>query len=238
MGRVCSRTSYAPGVRVLVVEDDGDYASALKQLFTASGFDTEFVHDGASAIGHVARGDTDLVILDLILPDIDGLEVCRLVRERGFDGGMIMMSARGAELDVVAGLDAGADDYLVKPCSIAELQSRMRSVLRRIHLTYAPTEDGPLSAPRLEVADHHITFDGAEIATRGREFDVLALLIEARGHVVARETLMDRVWGADWAGSPMVLPSAIGRIRARLEAADATEQVENVRGVGFRLSPA
>ncbi|GAA5113024.1 response regulator transcription factor [Alloalcanivorax gelatiniphagus] len=224
-------------MRVLVVEDDGDLASALKQLFTAAGFDTHFVHDGAGALGHVARGDTDLVILDLILNDIDGLEVCRLMRERGFRGGVIMMTGRGEELDIVAGLDAGADDYLVKPCSIAELQSRVRSVLRRINHSYVPSDDAP-GGPRLEVVDHHITFDGLEITTRGREFDVLALLIEARGRVVPRETLMDRVWGAGWDGSPMVLPSAVGRIRARLEAVGATEQVENVRGVGFRLTSA
>jgi DNA-binding response OmpR family regulator len=223
--------------RVLVVEDDDDYASALTQLFTHAGFDTELVHDGASSIGHVARGDTDLVLLDLILPDIDGLEVCRLIRERGFDGGVIMMSGRGEEVDVVAGLDAGADDYLVKPCSIAELQSRVRSVMRRIDLSYGRAADDPAREPRLEVGDHHITLGGVEITTRGREFDVLALLIEERGRVVARRTLMDRVWGPDWTGSPMVLPSAVGRIRARLRAAGATEQVDNVRGVGFRLTP-
>lgn len=225
-------------MHVLVVEDDGDYATALAQLFSAAGFETEFVADGASALAHVDRGGTDLVILDLILPDQDGLEVCVELRSRGYEGGIVIMSGRGDELDVVAGLDAGADDYLVKPCSIAELQSRVRSVLRRIHRTYVPTDEGPLRGPRLEVVDHHIAFGGVEIATRGREFDVLALLIESRGRVVLRETLMDQVWGPDWDGSPMVLPSAVGRIRARLEAAGATEQVENVRGVGFRLSPA
>lgn len=225
-------------VHVLVVEDDDDYASALARLFAAGGFDTAFVPDGEAALAHVAEVDTDLVILDLVLPGIDGLEVCAQLREDGFTGGIVMMSGRGDELDVVAGLDAGADDYLVKPCAIAELQSRVRSVLRRIHRTYVPITDGPLRGARLQVVDHHITFDGVEITTRGREFDVLALLIEARGRVVLRETLMDAVWGPDWQGSPMVLASAVGRIRSRLEAAGAAETVENVRGVGFRLSPA
>ncbi|NYE36742.1 DNA-binding response OmpR family regulator [Nocardioides cavernae] len=225
-------------MHVLVVEDDGDYATALAQLFSAAGFETESVADGASALTHVDRVETHLVILDLILPDQDGLDVCSALRSRGFEGGIVIMSGRGEELDLVSGLDAGADDYLVKPCSIAELQSRVRSVLRRIHRTYVPTAEGPLRGSRLEVVDHHIAFGGTEIATRGREFDVLALLIEARGRVVLRETLMDEVWGPDWNGSQMVLPSAVGRIRSRLEAAGATEQVENVRGVGFRLSPA
>lgn len=222
---------------MLVVEDDGDYAPALARLFTAQGYDATFVADGATALAHVAEHETHLVVLDLILPDQDGLEVCALLRARGFDGGIVIVSGRSDELDVVAGLDAGADDYVRKPSSVAELQSRVRSVLRRIHLTYVAPDGGPLHAPRLQVVDHHITFDGVEIATRGREFDVLAHLIESRGRVVLRETLMDRVWGPDWSGSPMVLSSAVGRIRARLEAVGASEQVENVRGVGFRLAP-
>lgn len=223
---------------MLVVEDDSDYAPALARLFTAQGYDAAFVTEGGTALAHVADQETHLVVLDLILPDQDGLEVCGLLRSRGFDGGIVIVSGRSDELDVVAGLDAGADDYVRKPSSVAELQSRVRSVLRRIHRTYVPAAEGPLHPPRLQVVDHHITFDGVEIATRGREFDVLAHLIESRGRVVLRETLMDQVWGPDWGGSPMVLSSAVGRIRARLEAAGASEQVENVRGVGFRLSPA
>jgi DNA-binding response OmpR family regulator len=223
-------------VHVLLVEDDGDLSSLLANLFQAGGFDASVVANGLDAIDHVAQHETDLLILDLILPDLDGIDVCRQLRQRGFSGGIVIMSARNDELDVVAGLDAGADDYLIKPCSIAELQSRVRSVMRRIHRQYDATAQGLAAKPHLEVVDHHITFDGQEIATRGREFDVLALLIAQRGRVVLRETLMDKVWGPDWDGSLMVLPAAVGRIRSRLAAVGATEQVENVRGVGFRLS--
>ena len=120
-------------MRVLVVEDDRGYGPALAQLFSTQGFDATSVTDGAGALAHVDTVDTDLVVLDLLLPDIDGLEVCGGLRERGYEGGIVIVSGRGAELDVVTGLDAGADDYLVKPCSIAELQSRVLSVLRRIH---------------------------------------------------------------------------------------------------------
>ena len=206
-------------------------------LFTASGLDGDFVLDGAEALARINNIETDLLVLDMDLSDMDGLELCGILRERGYEGGVVIMSSRSGELDVVGGLDAGADDYLVTPCSIAELQSRVRSVLRRIHRTYLPTSDNSLPGPRLEVIDHHITFDGIEILTHGREYDVLALLIQSRGRVVHRDILMNEVWGPDWHGSPMVLPSAVGRIRARLEAAGASEQVENVRGIGFRLHP-
>lgn len=220
-----------------MVEDDEDFASSLSHLFRAGGFEATVVTTGRDAIAHVEMAPPDLLILDLVLPDMDGVEVCRSLRTLGFNGGIVIVSGRDDELDVVAGLDAGADDYLVKPCSIAELQSRVRSVLRRIHRHYDATAQGLADHPQLEIVDHHIVFDGHEIATHGREFDVLALLIAQRGRVVLRETLMDKVWGADWEGSPMVLSAAVGRIRNRLEAVGASEQVENVRGVGFRLSP-
>ena len=219
---------------VLVVEDDEDVAVPLTHLFAAGGYDAALVSRGDDALAHVGGHDTDVVILDGVLPDMDGLEVCSALREIGFEGGLIMVTGRGGELDVVAGLDAGADDYLTKPCSVAELMSRVRSVHRRVHRTYGPPPDRTPSG--LHVGEHVVTFDGAEIVSRGREYDVLALLVANRGRVVRRETLMERVWGSDWNGSEMVLPSAIGRIRDRLASVGAPDQVENVRGIGFRLS--
>jgi DNA-binding response OmpR family regulator len=220
---------------VLVVEDDEDVAVPLANLLSAGGFEAAVVSRGEDAIAHVGGRDTDLVILDGVLPDMDGLEVCSALRDRGFDGGLIMVTGRSGELDVVAGLDAGADDYLTKPCSVAELQSRVRSVLRRINRTYGPPPDRTPSG--LHVGEHVVTFDGAEIVSRGREYDVLALLVAHRGQVVRRETLMERVWGSDWTGSAMVLPSAVGRIRDRLASVGAPDRIDNVRGIGFRLSP-
>ena len=220
---------------VLVVEDDEDVAVPLTHLFAAGGYDAALVSRGDDALAHVGGHDTDVVILDGALPDMDGLEVCSALREIGFEGGLIMVTGRGGELDVVAGLDAGADDYLTKPCSVAELMSRVRSVLRRVHGTYAPLTDRVSLG--LYFGEHVVTFDGAEIVSRGREYDVLALLVANRGRVVRRELLMERVWGSDWTGSEMVLPSAIGRIRDRLASVGAPDRVDNVRGIGFRLSP-
>ncbi|WP_210649870.1 response regulator transcription factor [Nocardioides sp. SYSU D00065] len=221
---------------VLVVEDDEDLAVPLAHLFEAAGFEASVVARGEDAITHVGDVDTDMVILDLVLPDMDGVEVCGTLRESGFSGGLIMVTARGDELDVVAGLDAGADDYLAKPVSVAELQSRVRSVLRRIHRSYDRPPGSTPGTPSLEITEHQITYGGREVVTSGREYDVLALLVAHRGQVVTRERFMDEVWGSDWSGSPMVLPSAIARIRERLATAGAPERIENVRGIGFRLA--
>lgn len=226
---------------VLVVEDDSDVAVPLAGLFLSRGFDASVVGSGQEALAHVADVPTDLLVLDLVLPDLDGVDVCGILRDGGFDGGIIMLSARSQEVDVVTGLDAGADDYLAKPCSVAELEARVSSVLRRVTRTYVVAADGPGhqvsgGGRGLEVHDHRITYDGVEVVTSGREHDVLALLIARRGQVVSVEDLMNGVWGPDWSGSPAVLSSAVGRIRKRMVSAGVSERVEAVRGVGFRLT--
>ncbi len=220
---------------VLVVEDDSDVAVPLASFFAARGFDAAIAATGSEALDHVAATRTEVVVLDLVLPDLDGLDVCSSLRDRGFGGGIIMLSARGQEINIVTGLDAGADDYLAKPCSVAELGARVSSVLRRIGRTYVVAADHPDGHAGLEVSDHRITRGGVEVVAGGREHDVLALLIEHRGRVVPTGDLMDRIWGPDWSGSPVVLSSTIGRIRKRLLVAGARERVEAVRGVGFRL---
>ncbi|PKH40644.1 two-component system, OmpR family, response regulator RegX3 [Nocardioides alpinus] len=223
-------------MHVLVVEDDADVAAPLAHFFTARGYDAAVVAHGREALAHVERTVTDLVLLDLTLPDMDGLDVCGAMRGHGFDGGVIILSARSQEMDVVAGLDAGADDYLAKPCSIAELQARVGSVLRRIERSYVLPRPRRSVENFLEVRDHEVAYRGVQIATSGREYDVLAILLAHRDRVVTHDALMDEVWGSDWSGSPMVLSSAIGRIRERLAAAGAPDRIVNVRGIGFRLT--
>lgn len=222
---------------VLVVEDDADVAAPLASFFRGRGFDAAVVASGQEALDRVAATTTDLLVLDLILPDLDGVEVCGILRARGFQGGIVMLSARNQEIDIVTGLDAGADDFLGKPFSVAELESRIAAVLRRITRSYvAPDVVVPIGRAALEVSDHRITYAGVEILTTGREYDVLALLIARRGEVVTSEDLTDQIWGADWSGTPVVLSSAVGRLRKRLEAAGVPEDVVAVRGVGFRLT--
>ncbi len=227
---------------VLVVEDDSDVAVPLASFFLSRGFDASVVGSGQGALAHVADVPTDLLVLDLVLPDLDGVDVCGILRDRGFDGGIIILSARSQEVDVVTGLDAGADDYLAKPCSVAELEARVHSVLRRVAPTYVvaaddwPGHQASRSGHGLEVHDHCITHDGVEVVTSGREHDVLALLVARRGQVVTIEDLMDRVWGPDWSGSPLVLSSTVGRIRKRMASVGVSDRVEAVHGVGFRLT--
>ncbi len=227
---------------MLVVEDDGDVAVPLAKFFLSRGFDASVEGSGQGALTHVADVPTDLLVLDLVLPDLDGVDVCGTLRDRGFDGGIIMLSGRSQEVDVVTGLDAGADDYLAKPCSVAELEARVYSVLRRVTRTYvvaAGDRHGhqvSRGGHGLEVHDHRITHDGVQVVTSGREHDVLALLIARQGQVVTIGDLMDGVWGPDWSGSSVVLSSAVGRIRKRMVSAGVSERVEAVHGVGFRLT--
>jgi DNA-binding response OmpR family regulator len=173
-----------------------------------------------------------VVILDLGLGDMDGLDVCREARSAGFDGGIMIVTARAGELDRVVGLDYGADDYLAKPFGLAELQARVRALLRR---TVGRTASAAGAGLRIDVAAHRVYTQDREIPLTGKEFEVLALLASERGKVVPRERLMAEVWDENWFGSTKTLDVTIGRLRSKLEAAAVTDKVVAVRGVGFRL---
>jgi len=216
---------------VLVAEDQEDIAVLLVRTLEREGHTVTWVQTGQAALEHLSGQPVDAMILDLGLPDVDGLEVCRLARERGFDGGIMIVTARGLELDRVVGLDLGADDYLAKPFSLAELHARLRALLRRTARTApaAPTVvEGGL---RVDRVTRRVFVGDDEIALSGKEFDVLALLAEVPGAVVSREHLMSEVWDENWFGSTKTLDVTIGRLRPKLGGLAIT----NVRGVGFRL---
>ncbi|TCJ30441.1 response regulator transcription factor [Nocardioides jejuensis] len=223
--------------RLLVMEDDDDVAGPLLRALTREGHEVERVATGSAGLKRVADGDIDLVLLDLGLPDMDGLEVCRLLRSGGYDGGVLMLTARSSELDRVDGLDVGADDYLAKPFGLAELQARTRALLRRT--TRAAVVP---AAPALEIEGLRIDRDarrawvGAlEIVLTEKEFDLLAELCARRGTVVTREALMDAVWDENWFGSTKTLDVTMARLRQKLEAHGLPGLITTVRGVGFRL---
>ena len=221
--------------RVLVVEDEEDIAFPLVRTLEREGYDVTWVQTGAAALDVIdrrAERAADVVILDLGLGDMDGLEVCREARSGGFDGGIMIVTARAGELDRVVGLDYGADDYLAKPFGLAELQARVRALLRRTAGRVAPAADGGL---RIDVAAHRVYADDREVPLTGKEFEVLALLADHRDKVVSRERLMAEVWDENWFGSTKTLDVTIGRLRSKLEAAGVTDKVVAVRGVGFRL---
>ncbi len=224
--------------RVLLVEDDDGIAVPLVRTLEREGYEVERVAEGLAGVDRVRAGDIDLLILDLGLPDIDGLEVCRRVRADGSDCVILILTARAGELDRVVGLDVGADDYMAKPFGLAELLARTRALLRR--RAGAPgVERLPVESPsqglRLDVQARRVWVEDDEVALTTKEFDVLALLNEERGAVVTRERLMDEVWDANWYGSTKTLDVTIGRLRQKLEEKSSPAAVVTVRGVGFRL---
>jgi DNA-binding response OmpR family regulator len=220
---------------VLIVEDDEGIAMPLVRTLGREGYTVERVDEGAAAVELALAGSVDLMILDLGLPDIDGLEVCRRVRAGGYGGGVLILTARGGELDRVVGLDVGADDYMSKPFGLAELLARTRALLRRSG--GQPSEPTASGEPGLRIDTHarRVWVDDREVALTTKEFDVLALLAEDRGAVVTRERLMDEVWDSNWYGSTKTLDVTVGRLRQKLEDSGAPARVVTVRGVGFRV---
>jgi DNA-binding response OmpR family regulator len=209
---------------VLLVEDEPDIASPLVQTLEREGYVVDHAPTGRDAIAAVGRREHDVVLLDLGLPDMDGLEVCRRLRASGYAGAVLMLTARAQEIDRVVGLDAGADDYLVKPFGLAELLARLRALLRRTSTEASRrAEDRRLE---IDLAAHRVHVGGREVSLTGKEFDLL---------VVSRAQLMAEVWSEGWYGSTKTLDVTIGRLRQKLEKASPADRVVTVRGVGFRL---
>jgi DNA-binding response OmpR family regulator len=223
--------------QVLVVEDEEDIAFPLVRTLEREGYDVAWVSSGREALAHLSSSTADIMILDLGLPDMDGLDVCRAARDAGFEGGIMIVTARAGELDRVVGLDFGADDYLSKPFGLAELQARVRALLRRSQAAAAQAEEEPLnpSALRIDTDARRVMLGDGEVALTAKEFDVLALLAAHRDKVVPREQLMSEVWDENWFGSTKTLDVTIGRLRNKLEEAGSSDRVIAIRGVGFRL---
>ncbi len=222
---------------LLVVEDDDQIAAPLVRTLEREDYTVERVATGGEALERLAAESVDLVLLDLGLPDVDGLEVCRRARAAGYDGGVMILTARGGELDRVVGLDVGADDYLPKPFALAELLARVRALLRRTARTAqaAPAADVAVAGGvRVDRDTRRAWVGGTELGLTVKEFDVLALVESAGGSVVTRERVMDEVWDENWFGSTKTLDTTIGRLRQKLEDADAPARLVTVRGVGFR----
>jgi two-component system response regulator RegX3 len=218
-------------VRLLVVEDDDGIAEPLVEGLRREGFDVTWVSSGQDAL---ASSEVDLVLLDLRLPDMDGYEVCRRIRER-WRVPVIMISARGSEVDKVVGLELGADDYLVKPFGFRELLARIRAVLRRSEAVTAPlADDGrqPLGRLIIDRRARRVLVDGEERALTPKEFDLLALLSDDPGAVVTRQQIMEEVWDPHWYGPSKTIDVHVASLRKKL---GHPEWVETVRGVGLRL---
>jgi DNA-binding response OmpR family regulator len=221
------------GPDILLVEDDEAIAAGLVRVLDSQGHSVRRLARGRPAQAAAGAG-VKLVILDLGLPDADGIDVCRRLRDARPDLAILIVSARDQELDVVAGLDAGADDYLVKPFRLSELLARVRAHLRRTAAADPPPGAAePLAARDLTVdrAARRAWRAGAELELRPKEFDLLALLVAEAGRAVTRERIMREVWDTDWLGSTKTLDMHILTLRQKVGA----EAIATLRGVGYRL---
>jgi two-component system response regulator RegX3 len=232
-------------VTVLIAEDEESFVDALVIGLGREGFNVSVARDGPEALALFDAIEPDLVLLDIMLPKMSGVDVCRAIRARSHVP-IIMVTAKGTEIDTVVGLEVGADDYVTKPYRLRELVARMRAVLRRSPLAAPGSSPADESAERggvLEVGGvrvdpdrHRVFVRDQEVHLRRKEFELLVLLVENAGRVLTRDTLIDRVWGTDYVGDTKTLDVHIKRLRTHVEADPSSPAIiTTVRGVGYRF---
>jgi two-component system response regulator RegX3 len=225
--------------RILVVEDEESFSDALGYMLRREGFEVAIAANGPDGIEEFDRSGADLVLLDLMLPGLSGLEVCRVLRQRS-DVPVIMLTAKDSEVDKVVGLEIGADDYVTKPFSARELVARIRAVLRRRGTEPddggSPVlEGGPV---RMDVERHVVSVNGAPIPMPLKEFELLEFLLRNAGRVLTRGQLIDRIWGSDYVGDTKTLDVHVKRLRAKVEPSPSEPRyLLTVRGLGYKFEP-
>ena len=222
--------------RILIVEDEPSLSEPLSFLLRREGYETEIAADGREALAAFDRDGADLVLLDLMLPGLPGTEVCRELRTRS-SVPIIMLTAKDSEVDIVVGLELGADDYVTKPYSTRELLARIRAVLRRrIEVDDLDESVLEVGGVRMDVDRHAVSVSGKEVPMPLKEFELLELLLRNAGRVLTRGQLIDRIWGADYFGDTKTLDVHIKRIRSKIEV-DPSQPVLllTVRGLGYRF---
>lgn len=218
-------------MRLLVVEDDEKLARVIAKGLRHEGYAVDVANDGDEALGHASVWEYDGIVLDLMLPERDGLEVSRVLRAGGCWAPILMLTARGGIEDRIRGLDAGADDYLPKPFAFVELLARLRALVRR-----TPTERPSalqVDDVRLDPATRMVQRAGVTVDLTAREFGVLEFLMRRPGHVTTRTEFLDHVWDANYEGSTNIVDVYIGRLRRKLEQPFGRGLIRTVRGVGF-----
>lgn len=223
--------------RVLVVEDEASFSETLEYLLGREGYEVAVAGDGGAALTEFDRHGADIVLLDLMLPGVSGIEVCKQLRAKS-SVPIIMLTAKDGEVDKVVGLEIGADDYVTKPFSTRELLARMRAVLRRASdvddvLAGGIVEAGPV---RIDIERHAVTVRGSSVSMPLKEFDLLELFVRNAGKVLTRTQLIDRVWGSDYVGDTKTLDVHVKRLRAKVEPDPSHPQhLLTVRGLGYRF---
>jgi two-component system alkaline phosphatase synthesis response regulator PhoP len=226
--------------RILIVDDEAHLAAGIRENLEAEGYRSEVAHDGPSGLGRLRAEPFDLVVLDVMMPNMDGLELCAQLRREGIQTPVLFLTVKGAAEDRVRGFEAGGDDYLAKPFHLQELLLRVAAILRRSSWYQA----GPSSS--LEFGGNRIDFktyearawDGSEHSLTHKEAMILRVLADQPGHIVTREEILDRVWGYEVFPSTRTIDNFIVRLRKRFERnPEAPAHFHTVRGVGYRFTP-
>ncbi len=216
---------------VLLAEDDPAISEPLARALRREGYDVDVASDGPETLEAAKNGGIDLIVLDIGLPRLDGLEVCRRIRSSGQSVPVLILTARADEVDTVIGLDAGADDYVTKPFRLAELLARVRALLRR-----GASETRVVQGVRVDTDARRAWLGSTEIELTSKEFDLLALMVAEAGKVVTREQIMRQVWDSKWWGSTKTLDMHVSWLRRKLgDDAHSPQYITTVRGVGFRF---
>ncbi len=224
--------------KILIVEDESSFSEALAFLLGKEGFEVSVAEDGRQALDMFAKEGADLILLDLMIPVISGIEVCRTIRTTS-QVPIIMLTAKDAEIDKVVGLELGADDYVTKPYSSRELIARIKAVLRRG--TADETSDvehgiHTVAGIKLDIGKHQVTINGEVVSLPLKEFELLEFLMRNAGRVLTRSQLIDRVWGGDYYGDTKTLDVHIKRLRAKIEDDPANPVlIQTIRGLGYKL---
>ena len=222
--------------RILIVEDEESVLDPLELLLSKEGFTIETARDGREALEKFAKTNPDLILLDLMLPEVSGTEVCRQIRAKS-QVPIIMLTAKDTEVDKVVGLELGADDYVTKPYSKAELIARIRAVLRRQGDVSNPQEGVITAGPvRIDVERHQVNINNELISLPLKEFELLEFLVRNSGRVLTRAQLIDRVWGSDYFGDTKTLDVHVKRLRAKIESDPANPvYIQTIRGLGYKF---
>jgi two-component system response regulator RegX3 len=223
--------------KILIVEDESSFSEALSFLLGKEGYEVAVAATGTDAIKQFSENGADLILLDLMIPEISGVEVCKSIRTTS-QVPIIMLTAKDSEIDKVVGLELGADDYVTKPYSSRELIARIKAVLRRGSSEDVAPENGILTVAgiRLDVGKHQVTVNGTLISLPLKEFELLEFLMRNSGRVLTRTQLIDRIWGGDYYGDTKTLDVHIKRLRSKVEADPANPVlIQTIRGLGYKL---
>ena len=221
---------------ILVVEDEPDLRTTLEFNLKSEGYKVKSAADGEAAIKEIVKKVPDLVLLDLMLPDMSGLEVCKQIRNESFSDqvSIIMLTAKGEEVDRVLGFELGADDYVVKPFSVRELMLRISSILKRGSETNSSKEQISIGDVEINLASHRVFISGLEIELTAKEFELLKYLAERNGRIQTREVLLEQVWGYNNSVTTRTVDTHIKRLRSKI--GEVGSKIETVRGVGYRFN--